>query len=353
MADREIIVTVESESTGGVLGLRLTGSEDARSVTIRRDTTYNRGNPSDLIGLGVGIVSRTQANPPAIGTIVNLGADWNELAGDGQRFVWTTNEEIRVIVYAIPLGHTRNRGTSVPAQDPKKPLVTAGLGLAAELEIGTDGYFYPRFNQNSDYPASLRDIPQPGVVFYYTTREKVETRLLTPTNLEAGFDTDFRDILNDCIMAAEAMLDQYVGRTFRTQTTETTEMLEVRSERIVTTPDMRGDRNVSVSVGGAALASSYYRVGRPFREYDVLKHLRPRNGWVPPVGQDLTITFTPGWPSVPPPITEAATRAAAELFRSGEIKAGIYETAAGLPMPARRPMRSIFEGLRPFRNIGV
>ena len=353
MADRSIIVAVESEMTGGVLGVRLTGSEDARSVTIRRDTTYNRGNPSDLIGLGVGIVSRTQANPPAVGTIVNLGADWNELAGDGQTFTWTTAEEIRVIVYAIPSGHTRNRGTSVPAAATQKPLVTAGLGLAAELEVGTDGYFYPRFSQNANYPASLRDIPQPGVVFHYTTRDKVETRLLTATNLEAGFDRDFRDILTDCILAAEAMLDQYVGRTFRTQTTETTETLEVRSSRIVCTPDMRGDRNVSVSVGGAALAATNYRIGRPFREYDILKHIRPRNGWVPPVGQDLTITFTPGWPAVPAPITEAATRAAAELFRSGEIKGGIYETAAGLPMAARRPMASIFERLRPFRDIGV
>ena len=197
MADRSIIVAVESASTGGVLGLRLTVAADRRSVLIRRDTTYNRGNPQDLVGLGVGVVSVTQGNPPAIGTIVNLGADWTELDGDGQNFVWTTNEQIDVRIYAIPLGHTRNRGTSVPAAARQKPLITAGLGLAATLEIGEDGYFRPDFSQNSNYYASLRDIPGPDVVFHYTTREKVETRLLTPANEAAGFDTDFRDIVSD------------------------------------------------------------------------------------------------------------------------------------------------------------
>ena len=353
MADRSIIVAVESASTGGVLGLRLTVAADRRSVAIRRDTTYNRGNPSDLIGLGVGVVSVTQANPPQVGTIVNLGGDWNDLDGDGQTFSWTTNEQIDVHIYAIPLGHTRNRGTSVPADATQKPLITSGLGLAATLEIGEDGYFRPDFSQDNNYYASLRDIPGPDVVFHYTTREKVETRLLTPTNLEAGFDTDFRDVLTDCIRAAEDMLDEYLGRTFRQFTTQRTAVIEIRSQAVIATPDIRGDRTPTVSVGGSALPQSNYRFSRPFDEYDVMKNLRPRNGWVPPLGQDLTLTYTPGWPVVPAPIQEAATRAAAELFRSGELKHGVYESATGMPMPARRPMASIFERLRPFRAVSV
>ena len=350
MPNREIIVAVESGSTGGVLGVRLTGSADARSVAARRDNTYNRGNPSDLIGLGVNVVSVTQGSPPQEGTFVNLGADWTELAGDGQRFVWTTAEEILVRVYAIPLGH-HARGTSVPAQAALKPIT--GLSPAMTLEVGEDGYFRPAQTQNSNFPASVRDIPQPGVVFNYTTREKVETRLLTPINDEARWDEDFHDILTDCIRAAEAMIDEYLGRTFRTQTTETSLTFEVRSQRIIKTPDCRGDRPASLAANGTAVPSTNYRFRRPYSEYDVLRNVRPRNGWQPAIGSDLTLTYTPGWPAVPAPITEAATRAAAELFRSGELKHGVYETQAGIPMPARRPMASIVERLRPFRAIGV
>ena len=86
MANRDIIVAVESASTGGVLGLRLSAAEDGRSVNVRQDATYDEGTASDLIGLGVNVVNRTSTE----GSVVNLGATWSELAGNGQTFTWTT-----------------------------------------------------------------------------------------------------------------------------------------------------------------------------------------------------------------------------------------------------------------------
>ena len=154
-------------------------------------------------------------------------------------------------------------------------------------------------------------------------------------------------------MAAEQQIDEYLGRTFRQFTTPRNKIIEIRSQNIIQTPDIRGDTTPSITIAGSTLPQSNYRFSRPFSEYDVIKNLRPRNGWVPPLGQDLTLTYVPGWPSVPPAIQEAATRAAAELFRSGELKHGVYESASGIPMPARRPMASIIERLKPFRAVGV
>ena len=172
MADRSIIVAVESGSTGAVLGLRLSAAEDGRSVNVRQDATYNTGNPQDLIGLGVNVVNRTSTE----GSVVNLGATWSELAGNGQTFTWTTNEEIAVKIYAIPLGHNQ-RGTPVPAGSAQRPI--PGLSAAMTLEIGEDAYFRPDGTQLNDYYASIRQlVPPEDAVFHYTTRDKVKSRLL-------------------------------------------------------------------------------------------------------------------------------------------------------------------------------
>lgn len=351
MADRDIVVAVESASTGGVLGLRLSAAENGRSLTVRRDTTYDSGTASDLIGLGVNVVNRTSAE----GTVLNLGADWDELQGNGQTFAWTTAEEVAVKVYAIPLGHTSNRAASVPATATPKPLITSGLGLAMTLEIGEDAYFRPDQAQSNDYYASVRQvIPPEDETFYYTTRDKVEARLLTPTNREAGFDVDFHDIITDCILAAEAQLDVYLGRDFRPHNTEQTLSIFIRSEALVLTPDIRGDRNAAVAVSGTTLtADTDYMLGTPYPNYNVRKNVRPLSGsWTPQAGQVLSLTYTPGWPTVPAPITEAATRAAAELYRAGEIAHGIVETG-GMPVYARMPMKGVIASLRPFRAVSV
>ena len=346
MADRAIIVAVESGSTGAVLGLRLSAAEDGQSVNVRQDATYDEGNPQDLIGLGANVVNRTSTQ----GSVVNLGATWSELSGDGQTFRWTTHEEIAVQVFAIPLGH-HSRGTSVPAGSAQRPLT--GLSAAMTLEIGEDGYFRPDSTQLNDFYASVRQLVRPeDAVFHYTTRAKVETRLLSPRNREAGWEADFGEIITDCILAAEAQLDEYLGRTFRPQNTERTDTIEIRSERIIATPDMRGDRSASVRVSGSTVPATSYRFKRPYPEYDVMRNLLPRNGWVPPIGQDLTLTFTPGWPVVPAPITEAATRAAAEIYRAGELSHGIVETG-GIPIYARQPLKGIVASLRPFRAVAV
>ena len=222
------------------------------------------------------------------------------------------------------------------------------------LEIGEDAFFRPDSGQLNDYYASVRQlVPPEDDDFYYTTRAKVETRLLTPTNREAAFDADFGDILTDCIRTAEAQLEEYLGRDFRQNHSEQTLSLLVRSEMLIKTPDIRGDRTFSVATGTGTLGTNLYSVGSPyFPRYDVRKNIRPLTGWSPNVGDYIVLTFTPGWPVVPPPIVEAATRGAAEIYRAGELSHGIVETG-GIPIYARMPMKGIVASLRPFRSVSV
>ena len=347
MANRDIIVAVESASTGAILGLRLAAAEDGRSLNVRQDATYDEGNPTDLIGLGVNVVNRTSTE----GSVVNLGATWSELAGNGQTFRWTTAEEIAVQVLAIPSGHNQ-RGTPVPSGSAQRPI--PGLTPAMTLEIGEDAFFRPDSGQLNDYYASVRQlVPPDDATFHYTTRDKVETRLLIPRNREAGWDASFRDILTDCILAAEAQLEEYLGRDFRQSHSEQTLSLLVRSESIILTPDIRGDRNFSVATGTGTLGTNLYSLGTPFfPRYDVRKNIRPLNGWSPSAGDYVVLTYTPGWPVVPPQVVEAATRGAAELYRAGELAHGIVETG-GIPVYAKTPMKGIVASLRPFRVVSL
>ena len=176
---------------------------------------------------------------------------------------------------------------------------------------------------------------------------------MTPRNREAGWEADFGDVLTDCIVAAETQLEEYLGRDFRQNHTEQALSLLVRSETLIKTPDIRGDRNFSVATGNGTLGTNLYSVGSPyFPRYDVRRNIRPLNGWSPNAGDYIVLTYTPGWPTVPPPIVEAATRGAAEIYREGELAHGIVETG-GYPIYARMPMKGIVASLRPFRAVAV
>ena len=85
----------------------------------------------------------------------------------------------------------------------------------------------------------------------YTTADKVKTRLLVPTNTRSEPDPDnpgqmrqvdvwqgdFGTILDDCITAAEDMLDLFVGRSFRPATGTETREYEYRGGRWLKTDD--------------------------------------------------------------------------------------------------------------------
>ena len=200
----------------------------------------------------------------------------------------------------------------------------------------------------------------------YTTADKVKTRLLVPTNTVARPDPDnpgmtrqvdvwegdFGTILTDCISAAEDLLDQYLGRTFRPATAAETREYVYKGGPWVKTHDL--DRSQTIQVtdeDDEVIPARAFSFGRPFvrTDYNVRRDLRVASTWPVEEGGQVKISAHFGWPAVPAPITEAATRAAAELYRAGEIRFGVITSDMG-PAFAKSPMMAIFKSLRPFRT---
>ena len=198
----------------------------------------------------------------------------------------------------------------------------------------------------------------------YTTADKVKTRLLVPTNTVARPDPDnpgqmrqvdvwegdFGAILTDCISAAEDMLDEYLGRTFRPATAAETKEYVYRGGPWLPTDDMNGEETITLQTeDDETIPSAEWAARPPFGKYNIRRDIRIRSLWTQEPGDVIKVTAHFGWPSVPPPIIEAATRAAAELYRAGEIRFGLI-AADGMMGYAKAPMLAIFKNLRPFRT---
>ena len=199
----------------------------------------------------------------------------------------------------------------------------------------------------------------------YTTTEKVKTRLLVPQETRTRPDPDnpgrtitydqwedsFLPILTDCISAAEDLLDAYLGRTFRPPSGSETRMFEYKGGPWLKTDDLNGTAAITLTTeDDTAIPAMSYILRRPYPQYNIRRDVRIRSTWPVDEGDYIKIVAEYGWPNVPHPITEAATRAAAELYRSGELKYGmITEPGAGMAY-ARAPMIAIFKNLRPFRT---
>ena len=196
--DRSHVITVEAASTGGKRSIRVDVADNNRSVTIRADRTYDTAGDAELA-----VNLRNETGPP--GSVLFVGADWQDLQGNGQTFTWTTHEEINIFLFAHLVG-AWSRGTSVPADSLQKPV---NGNVVATFEIGEDGWLRPNFHQSNDFYVSFRTLEAPqDITFNYTTRDKVETILRSPLNREAGFDADFGTFLDDCILTAEEMIDE-------------------------------------------------------------------------------------------------------------------------------------------------
>ena len=204
MADRSHIITAESAMTGGIRSIRIDIHDDVRSATIRQDAAYDQPGDAEL---AVNL-RNTTSNP---GGVLLLGADWSELAGNGQTFQWQTSQEVDVQVYARQIG-AWPRGTSVPAASAQEPITGTPV---ATFEIGEDGWLRPNFQQSNDWYVSFRTLQVPrDIGFRYTNFDVVKTILRASPTRKAGFDANFTGRLNQCILSAEARIDAFCGRSF-------------------------------------------------------------------------------------------------------------------------------------------
>ena len=329
MADRSHIVSVESASTGGIRSLRVDVAQDARSATIRQDATYDQPGDAEL---AVNL-RNTTSNP---GGIVFLGADWSELAGNGQTFQWSTGQEIDIQIFARLVG-AFSRGTSVPAASAQEPIT--GLSPIATFEIGEDGWLRPDFSQSNDWYVSFRTLEQPrDQDFKYTSFDVVKTILRANPGRQGGFDANFTARLNQCIHSAEARIEAFCGRTF-TAPVQASRTFQVRTPKKIQIDDVDVSQPVSLTYDDRTISVSQYRIvqvgNRPVGQYvePVDDGSRRLTRWWPQAGRQITLAARFGWPQVPPEVTDYAGRLAAAIFDADAALSGMIATGDALAIP--------------------
>ena len=346
MVARPHIVSVESAATGGIRSIQVDVAEDARSVRIFRDTDYDTSGDCQI---GVNLVNVT-SNPSGV---LNIGADWNDLQGDGQQFSWTTSQQIAIQIIGRNTG-AWTRSTSVPASSGQKPVsITAGQPLAGAFFIGSDGWLRPDFRQQNDFYVSFRTLEVPRQVSHrYTDLDKVKTILRAAQNREAGFDANFEERLNDCISSAEARIDAYCGRQFTASALDT-RSFRVSSAVAIQTDDIDLSQTISITHRNRIVPVANYSFRRMIG-YNVGRMLVPdRRNWYPQQTDQISVQAHFGWPEVPYEVRDYAGRLSAEIFQFDRLQSGLL-TMDGGAVYGSQPGRHIATALKHLKakNIG-
>ena len=357
MAARSHIISVESAMTGGIRSLRVDVADNARSMVVRQDSVYDTTGDAEL---AVNLRNVT-SNP---GNVLLIGAVWADLAGNGQTFTWTTDQQINLQVFARTVG-AWPRANSQPGDATQKP-VEDGRGniLAATFEVGEDGWLRPDFTQHNDWYVSVRTVDAPRAVAHrYTSFEAVKTILRSNPTRQAGFEANFTDRLNECISSAERKIDAFCGRTF-TASVSGTRSYQVATPVVIETDDIDLSAAVAVAYGAGtgtsrAVDSAHYQIRRSFASYDVGWQILPdrnrnwnRNGWYPRRGSTVSVTAHFGWPQVPDEVADYAGRLAAAIFDSDAARAGLIGLEGGLAY-GRTPGKDMKMALGHLRKIPV
>ena len=339
--------------TGGIRSIRVDVDEDARGATIRRDADYDNA-PDCEIAVNLRNVT---SNP---GGVLLVGADWDELQGDGQQFSWDTSQEVDLQVLGRVTGPFA-RGMSVPAASPQEPVnAGGGTSLAATFQIGEDGWLRPDFTQGNDFYVSFRTVEPPSVVSHrYTDVERVRTILRAAENREAGWHSNFAGRVDDCISSAEQRIDAYCGRRFD-RSAAAVRTFEVHNAVAVQLDDIDLGQPVSVrwlrrgrtGAAGSQVAAGNYTIRR-MTGYDVGRFLLPRRSvWYPQAGDRLEVSAHFGWPQVPAEVRDYAGRLASEIFNFDSATAGLVGTGDGA-MYGATPGKHIGLALRHLKTGGV
>ena len=352
MAARSHIISVESAMTGGVRSLRVDVADNARSMVVRQDSVYDTTGDAELA-----VNLRNVTSQP--GNILLIGAVWSDLAGNGQTFTWTTDQEINLQVFARVTG-AWPRANSRPGDATQKP-VDDGHGniLAATFEVGEDGWLRPDFTQGNDWYVSVRTVEAPrDVAHRYTSFEAVKTILRSNPTRQAGFEANFTDRLNECIASAERKIDAFCGRAF-TASVSATRSFPIRTAVVIDTDDLDLSQPVAVAyrrgenTPATTVDTAYYEVRRSFVSYNVGRSVLPdRNRWYPQRGRTLSVTAHFGWPQVPDEVRDYAGRLAAAIFDSDAARAGLIGLEGGLAY-GRTPGKDMKLALGHLRKIPV
>ena len=343
MADRVYVAAVQQQVGGsGTRGLRITvrdtqGQIGLYHANIRRDDTYDDGDW--IVGhLGVtlqntrDVAGQWQLTNGGAGADLYVGADWDQLQGNGQGFGWTTGEPVRIQLFARSSPGFQRVG-QVGGSFGQRPITgqAAGTQQIAEWEITTDGWLVvPRVLSSNDWTVTLRPatIPaDPDDDFVYTTRSKVETVLRSPTNQYSGWEASFSSRVGDVIRKTQDYIDAQLGTSFRPATADDTRVYQVGGRGIVRTEDIDASQNVSLSVGDVALAATDFAWDRPWPRHRVYRDLRATAAGASKLlpGAWVEIEGRYGWPSVPDDVTEYATTLAAMIFRAADFPFGVLD----------------------------
>ena len=349
MADRNYVLVVRWESTASARGVYVSISEDGLEVLIRQDSRYDEGTASDFNGLAVNLYNVTTTAR----STYNVGAVWDELAGDGHQFRIPNNEEIRIDVGVLRAGPAIVRGTAVPAGR-NRPVTLQGRDIAGSVEIAEDGWLRPYGNQVNDWDFEFRPLQRPAeIVHRYTNVEAVKTILRANPTRQAGFDANFTDRLNACISSAERRIEAFCGRQF-VASQSATRSFRVDTPVLIDCDDI--DLSQPVTVAGGELGQvpvTRWRVERQFVSYNVGRYVEPdRRYWSPRIGSDIMVTAHFGWPEVPAEVVDYAGRYAAAIFDSDAATAGLIGIGDGMAY-GRTPGKDMKTQLGHLRRVPV
>ena len=350
MADRTYILVVSSESTTSVRGLYVSISEDGRQALVRQDARYDQGAALDFPqGLAVNLYNATTT----LRSTYNVGAVWDELAGDGHLFRIPNNEEIRIDIGVLRAGQTITRGTPVPSGR-NQPVNLPARDIAGTVEIAEDGWLRPLGNQVNDWDFEFRPVERPvQIVHRYTDVEAVKTILRANPTRQAGFDAHFTSRLNACISSAERKIESFCGRQF-TASQQATRSFRVATPVLIECDDIDLRQPVSISTtDNGDVDADGFRMVRTFISYNVGRFVEPvRRNWTPVVDTDIMVTAHFGWPEIPAEVTDYAGRLAAAIFDSDAAQSGLIGIGDGMAY-GRTPGKDIKTQLGHLRKVPV
>ena len=319
MAVRPNLLTLESASTGGIRSVRVDVDEDGGGIHIYRDSDYDNGADCEIA-----VALRSTAGSPA----TSIGATWQQLQGDGQRFELPSGLVFNLHIYGRVLGPWLTEAPTPDGSSAFRPPrdVPPGQPDAYQLEIGTDGWLRPASAQNNDFYFSMRTVDVPRAVTHrYTDIERVKVILRSVKNREAGFDANFEGRLNDAIASAEKRIDAYCGRTFDRAVTQTRNY-RVRNRNIILTDDFNFGSHVEIHEADSRdpVNRAHFDVRRWSVGYNVARTILPRlRDWKPQAGDLVSVTADFGWPEIPAEVVDYAGRLASEIFKFDSAQAGL------------------------------
>ena len=195
-------------------------NDAGNSVTIKQSAVWSDISTCDIPqqdGLGVWI--RNSTSTPA--SVVSLGADWQDLAGAGQTFTWTTTEEIDILLYGLLTGQY-SRGAVVGGEAAQAPIVAGSNQFAALLEISENGgLLRPQSTQQANWTFEFLPLQRPSAFSpRYTNEDAVLSLLTTPKGSSdpayaggnIGSEGVRRAVVRTIIQAVENCIDVRLNR---------------------------------------------------------------------------------------------------------------------------------------------